>query len=279
MLFRSYKLGGPAPLSAPDVWDIIADFTSGDKIDLRPLNAKLTGAGPDVLTWLGIQTTDAAAGTNAPARAHGVWTDDGNNFIYADIDGDGAADMKIQVNGNYVFGPGDFIDINEAPHVTNDTGAVVEAGVGGAGDPEDSGNVLANDTDPDADPLSVTQVNGSGANVGSDVAGTYGALHLNGDGSWTYTLNNADSDTDSLNVGETATETVTYVVADSHGATATATLTVTIMGANDGPTASQDFGGPVTEDGTLTVTGTLADRKSTRLNSSHTDISRMPSSA
>ena len=77
-------------------WDIITDFASGeDDIDLSALNAKLTGDGPATLVWSGATTTDADAGNSAASRAHAVWADDTHSFIYADIDGDGAADMKM----------------------------------------------------------------------------------------------------------------------------------------------------------------------------------------
>ena len=76
--------------------------------------------------------------------------------------------------------------------------AVTEAGVNPgntpfAGDPSATGNVLTNDTDVDTgDTKTVSEVNGSAANVGTAVAGTYGSLTLNADGSYTYTLDNAD---------------------------------------------------------------------------------------
>ena len=81
---------------------------------------------------------------------------------------------------------------------TNAGDAVTEAGRqpgqhAFAGDPSATGNVLTNDTDVDTgDTKTVSTVNGSAGNVGVAVAGTYGSLTLNADGSWTYTLDNAD---------------------------------------------------------------------------------------
>ena len=66
--------------------------------------------------------------------------------------------------------------------------------------------------------------------------------------------------------------------------------TVTSVNVSGGTTGLTTSGGPVTTSGTITLAGTLAttnggtgltslDRKSTRLNSSHSQQSRMPSSA
>ena len=54
--------------------------------------------------------------------------------------------------------------------------------------------MLTNDTDVDtSDTHSVTAVNGQPPSVGVDVAGTYGTLHLNANGTYTYTLDNAQA--------------------------------------------------------------------------------------
>ena len=123
---------------------------------------------------------------------------------------------------------------------------VIESGVhpgdtSYAGDASASGNVLANDTDVDNGAvLTVADVNGSAANVGSTVTGTFGSVTINSDGSWTYNLNNGDADTEALAQGETQTEVFTYTVTDEHGATSSSTLTITITGTNDGPVANAD---------------------------------------
>ena len=101
-----------------------------------------------------------------------------------------------------------------------------------------SGNVLANDSDPDAsDVLTVSAVDGQAANVGAAVAGTWGTLTLDADGSWTYVPNAAAN---GLAVGETGSDSFTYTASDGHGGTATTTLSLTVTGANDGPVAAAD---------------------------------------
>src|SRR5207253_666801 len=149
---------------------------------------------------------------------------------------------------------------NDAPVAVADTNAgdpVTEAGVNPAntpfpGDATAAGNVLTNDTDVDTgDTKTVSAVNGSAANVGTAVVGTYGSVTIASDGSYSYTLDNADPDTNALAQGATATDQFSYTVVDSNGATSSTTLTITLTGTNDAPVAVADTnaGDPVTEAG------------------------------
>jgi VCBS repeat-containing protein len=88
--------------------------------------------------------------------------------------------------------------------------------------------VLANDKDPDPyDSLVVSAVNGLSANVGHSVAGTYGNLTLNGDGSYAYVNTNM-----LLPPGGAAQDIFSYTVNNGHGGTASTTLTMVLIGAN-----------------------------------------------
>ncbi len=99
----------------------------------------------------------------------------------------------------------------------------------------DLGNVLANDVDPDSDPLLVTAVNGDDANVGEPSVGTAGGLiTLAANGDAIFDPNGAFND---LGLDETRDTTFAYTVTDPAGNTSSATVTVTVTGANDGPTA------------------------------------------
>ncbi len=80
--------------------------------------------------------------------------------------------------------------------------------------------VLANDTDLDGDTLTVSAVNGSAANVGVAIAGTYGELTLNANGSYTYVAKNGDVAGD--------VDHFTYTASDGNGGTATASLSITL---------------------------------------------------
>ncbi|TPL78844.1 VCBS domain-containing protein, partial [Mesorhizobium sp. B2-3-12] len=128
-----------------------------------------------------------------------------------------------------------------------------------------SGNVLSNDSDVDTgDTHSVTAVNGSAANVGNNLAGTYGTLHLNSDGTYTYTLNNALASVQALAQGATATDVFSYTNSDNHGGTSSSNLTVTINGTNDAPDIHLvATGTPDTASATLTETNAGLSRSGT----------------
>ena len=101
---------------------------------------------------------------------------------------------------------------NPPPVAANDT----------ASTPEDTPvtiPVLANDSDPDADPLTVTIA--SAAN---------GTVVINPNGTITYTPN----------ANFNGTDTITYTISDGNGGTSTATVTVTVAPVNDPPVARPD---------------------------------------
>ena len=156
------------------------------------------------------------------AAAQGL--DDGETaqdvFTYSASDGTASdpATLTITLNGS-----------NDAP-VANDDGASTSE------DSSVSGNVLANDSDPDGEPLTVT-------NPGVYV-GAYGTLTLNSDGSYTYAPGAAAQGLDS---GETAQDVFAYAASDGTASDG-ATLTITVNGANDAPTANDDVAS-ASEDG------------------------------
>jgi YVTN family beta-propeller protein/VCBS repeat-containing protein len=101
--------------------------------------------------------------------------------------------------------------------------------------------VLANDTDPlFNDTLTVSAVNGQSGNVGHALAGTYGTVTLNADGSYSYT---AASNFHFLPEDGVGLDTFTYTARDGAGVTANTTLTFvvtepdkTYLGGNSGVT-------------------------------------------
>lgn len=125
---------------------------------------------------------------------------------------------------------------------------------------EVSGDVMANDFDPDGDPITMNTIDYDGLNyLGVDetpvavsgptaVIGRYGVLLINPDGSYVYTLNQEWAD--ELNEGETFDEIFLYNIVDPLGQVSnTATLTVTVFGSNDMPVAHADFNVEAVEDG------------------------------
>jgi VCBS repeat-containing protein len=110
--------------------------------------------------------------------------------------------------------------VNDAPVAKDDIAGVAKGRVITA---DAQHGVLANDGDLDGDGLSVSAVNGSAANVGQAVAGTYGSLTLNTDGSYSYA-----ADKGNLPPQIVAQDSFTYTASDGHGGTNTANLTITI---------------------------------------------------
>jgi VCBS repeat-containing protein len=87
--------------------------------------------------------------------------------------------------------------------------------------------LLANDTDPDIHDqghLFVGEVNGSATNVGHAVAGTYGSVTINANGSYVYAANQG-----ALPSKIVAQDIFNYTVADGHGGTDTSTLSVVVF--------------------------------------------------
>ncbi len=99
---------------------------------------------------------------------------------------------------------------NPGPTANNDTAALAEDTVANIA-------VLANDSDPDLDPLTVT----------SATAGN-GTVTIKPDGTIDYTP--------SLNFN--GTDTIVYQISDGNGGISTATVTVTVSPVNDAPTTS-----------------------------------------
>ena len=124
---------------------------------------------------------------------------------------------------------------NPAPSAVDDSATTAE-------DTAISGNVLTNDSDPDGDPLSVTQftINGTTYNAGDTASLTEGQLTLNSDGSWTF------QPAANYNGPVPA---VSYTVSDGEGGTATATLNITVTPVNDGPVVLSDDDVAVSEEG------------------------------
>ncbi|RDJ03369.1 adhesin [Rhizobium phaseoli] len=140
-----------------------------------------------------------------------------------------------------VFRPGSGTPGNTTPTAVADTGDATEKGgvANGSGGAAASGNVLTNDTDPDAgDTKTVSAVNfgATSGTLGSALAGSYGSLVLNASGAYTYTINETNAAVQALRLStNTLNDVFSYTMRDSAGATATANLTVTIHGANDAP--------------------------------------------
>jgi VCBS repeat-containing protein len=120
---------------------------------------------------------------------------------------------------------------------------------------------VAEDTDPDLDTL----LEASGALTISDpdagessfvagtVTGSQGYLIIDAAGNWDYVADNTQAAIQQLDVGESINDVLTVTTADG----TTHDITVTINGAEDAPIIGGITSALVTEDGTLTATGSL----------------------
>ena len=137
---------------------------------------------------------------------------------------------------------------NAAPTAVADTADATEKGgiANGSGGSPASGNVLTNDTDPDAgDTKTVTAVSfgATAGTLGTALAGAHGSLVLNASGAFTYTVNETDAAVQALRQStNTLTDVFSYTMRDTAGATSTTTLTVSIHGANDAPVLAVQTG-------------------------------------
>jgi T1SS-143 domain-containing protein len=222
---------------------VINSGSGSDTIDLTALagtrveinDADPSGSG-DIDTvklaghWTDYTVTQAPDGTFAIARGDTVIATAKNieQFQFA-------ADVSQAHDG--IVSAADLL--NDAPKAVADTASVTEAGGvnnGTDGVAQAQGNVLANDTDVDAyDTKVVTQVGSTTvASTGETVVnGTYGALTIHADGSYTYALNNGAEATQKLGATDTAHDVFSYVVTDAHGLTSSSSLDVTVNGSND----------------------------------------------
>ncbi|MFM5029579.1 VCBS domain-containing protein [Aeromonas rivipollensis] len=77
---------------------------------------------------------------------------------------------------------------------------------------------------------------GTAGTLGSQLRGNYGWLTLNGDGSYTYVVDNSLAAVQALRLSsQTLTDSFGYTMQDANGATSQASVTITIQGANDAP--------------------------------------------
>ncbi|MEI6830738.1 MAG: DUF5801 repeats-in-toxin domain-containing protein, partial [Synechococcaceae cyanobacterium ELA445] len=145
-----------------------------------------------------------------------VFKDDGPTAL-ADIDSV-KEDSQLVATGNVITGT----DVSVSPDSNSTDGVADTRGADGAFiSSASSNNVPANsDNTPDV-------------SNNFQVAGQYGSLVLNTNGSYSYTLNNSLDAVQTLNTGQSLTDTFSYTLKDGDGDTSTTTLTITINGTTD----------------------------------------------
>ncbi|MDM8351265.1 VCBS domain-containing protein, partial [Pseudomonas sp. sp1636] len=130
--------------------------------------------------------------------------------------------------------------VDDVPHAVDDSNSIAEDTLTPI-----TGNVLTNDLHANGQPGADTPTSFVSW---ISTAATYGTFSDTGNGTYSYSLNNANPAVQGLDVGESLSETFSYTMQDADGDTATATLTITITGSNDVPVLTVDPGNQGTND-------------------------------
>ncbi len=141
----------------------------------------------------------------------------------ADLAGDYV--VQLVVDDGQVNSPADSVRVTATPVSGNQPPVAVDDSTTTQENQPVTFNVLANDSDPDGDPLQVISV----------AQGSRGTTSFDPNGAVTYTPN----------AGFTGSDSFTYVISDGIGANATATVSVTVTGVltlppNRAPVAAND---------------------------------------
>jgi large repetitive protein len=198
----SWTVTNPAPTAFND-----AATTAEDTAVTIPLTANDVDPDGDPLTITAASASNGSIVINANGSV--TYTPNANfngtdTILYTVSDGNGGFSTAAAIVT--------VTAVNDAPVATNDTASTNE-------DAPVVIAVLANDVDPDGDPLTVTAATAPN-----------GSVTINPDGTIRYVPNPNFSGTD----------TITYTISDGNGGTTTATVTVTVASVNDLPVAAND---------------------------------------
>jgi VCBS repeat-containing protein len=220
------------------------DIDSGDSFTLTEVNGNAADVGNQITLASGALLTLNASGTfqydqNGAFNSLGSGQTGNDSFSYTIEDALGLTSMatvNITINGDT-----DPPVAQDDTFATDENTAVVDDLFA------DNGNGI--DNDPDGDPIIVSAVEGSGANVGvSSLLASGATVNVASDGTFTYDPGTAF---DSLGEGDPDTDTFTYTITDGLGLFDTATVTINLTGLNDGPDARDDAFGLLEDAGLL----------------------------
>ncbi len=222
----------------------------GDSLTITAISGGVLGSAISgsygVLTLNANGSYSYSANNSAALAAAATGSKPVDHFSYTVSDGNGGAateTLSISIDRNPVVAAGGA------------QAALVAGGVV-------TGAALTGDSDPDGDSLTITSI--AGGAVGSSVAGTYGHLTLNGNGSYSYSADNSAA-IDSAATGSSPVDQFTFTVADGNGGTATETLSIEVSRlpsfAGGTPGTYTPGGAAVSAD----ATGTISDPDGTQI--------------
>lgn len=219
-LIAAWTIGQPSPVNDAPVAGTDGDAAGdADSLIVGTL-AAATDSDGDALTYLLVPGSVEHGAVVIDPRT-GAWT------FTPDSGYSGPASFRYVVSDGQTTSQQQTLSITLAA-ITDAVDDAVSLDEAGTLSVDAAGGLLANDAVSAAGvSLSVTAVAGQGGDVGQAVAGIYGSITINADGSYTYV---ADVSTVSLLQGQSYVETFSYTVTDEDGVSATATLSLTING-------------------------------------------------
>jgi VCBS repeat-containing protein len=227
-----YGESGNDTLTGNDGNDLLDGGDNDDNVDGGAgMDLLYGGSGNDTLKGGGgIDLIDGGSGTDTAVYTGSIFEyefyDFGAILGVAHNGGAGAdgADLLLSVERLQFADVTIDLTQNNAPIAQDDSAATNEdAGVYSSG----SASVLDNDFDFEGDTLTVTA---------AVIAGAYGTLTMNADGTYSYALN---ANAQTLAQGEVVQDSFTYTVSDG-SLSDTGALVITVTGQNDGPVAAAD---------------------------------------
>lgn len=203
------------------------DIDNGDVLTVTEVNGSAANLGTQITLASGALLTLNANGSFDYDPSGASIPGGSDSFTYTVSDGLASDGATVTLN---------IVTTNQSPVAQDDEVSAAEDGVSNGDLFADNGNGI--DSDPDGDSIEVSQVNGSAANVGNQIAlAGGGLLTVNADGSYSFDANGAYND---LAFGESAQETFSYTIIDGNGGSNQAQVILTINGANDQPDADTD---------------------------------------
>jgi len=170
---------------------------------------------------------------------------------YAGFEGAVPAITYTVTDGN---GGSDTASLNLLVDAVNDPPLAQDDNVTGQEDQPVTFNPLTNDSDPEGQPLTITEINGAPIVVGTPVVindpvtgEPIGQISLNPNGTLTFTPE--------PNFNTATPIPIEYTVQDPDGEEATATINLTVRPVNDAPVAADD--GPITTSSNKPATGNV----------------------